>query len=93
MSEQPPTQGHTRPYSETRERIKRSRTAAYVRLGIIALILILVLVFVVQNTKSVALSFLSAEFTAPAWLMLLMVLVLGGVIGWFLGVRRRKTKR
>jgi uncharacterized integral membrane protein len=76
-----------------RQNVRKSHTGAYVRLGIIGLIVVLVLVFVFQNTQHIKLSFLWADFSAPAWLTLLIVLVLGVVVGFFLGVRRRKTKR
>ncbi len=70
--------------------VRASRTGAYIRLGIVALIVAFVLVFVFQNTGKVSLSFIAAEFTAPAWLMLLIVLLIGVVVGFFLG---RKSKR
>jgi len=70
--------------------VRASRTGAYIRLGIVALIVAFVLVFVFQNTGTVSLSFIAAEFTAPAWLMLLIVLLIGVVVGFFLG---RKSKR
>jgi uncharacterized integral membrane protein len=71
---------------------RRSHTGAYIRLGVIALIVVFALVFVFQNTQRISLSFLSADFGAPLWLMLLIVLFVGGIVGFFLGVRRRKTK-
>lgn len=70
--------------------VRASRTGAYIRLGLVALIVAFVLVFVFQNTGKVSLSFIAAEFTAPAWLMLLIVLLIGVVVGFFLG---RKSKR
>jgi lipopolysaccharide assembly protein A len=72
---------------------QKSHTGAYIRLGVIALIVVFALVFVFQNTQRISLHFLSADFGAPLWLMLLIVLLLGGIVGFFLGVRRRKTKR
>ena len=72
---------------------KASRTGAYIRLGFIGLLTAFLLVFVFQNTHFVYLEFLSAKFTAPAWLMLLLVLLLGAGIGYFLGRRTRCGRR
>ncbi len=76
-----------------RQRARKSRTGAYIRLGIIGLIVVFVLVFVFQNTKRISMAFLSADFSAPLWLMLLIVMILGVIVGFFLGVRARKTRR
>lgn len=91
MADQPQAPAAARPAAQ--QGVKKSRTGAYIRLGIIGVIIVFVLVFVFQNTKRISLSFLSADFSAPLWLMLLIVLIVGGIVGFFLGVRRRKTKR
>jgi uncharacterized integral membrane protein len=91
VSDQP--QGTARGRPASRQTAGKSHTGAYIRLGVIGLIIVFVLVFVFQNTQRVNVNFLSADFKAPLWLMLLIVLVVGVVVGFFLGVRRRKTKR
>jgi uncharacterized integral membrane protein len=75
---------------------KKSRTGAYVRLAVVAIVIILVLIFVFQNTHRVGMQFMSADFTAPLWLMLFIVLILGAIIGYGLGwmqFRRRREER
>jgi uncharacterized integral membrane protein len=91
VSDQPRGAAQGRPPS--RQATRKSHTGAYIRLGVVAVIVVFVLVFVFQNTQRVNVNFLSADFKAPLWLMLLIVLLVGAVIGFFLGVRRRKTKR
>jgi uncharacterized integral membrane protein len=91
VAEQPYTPPPAQPGA--REHVGKSHTGAYVRLGLIGIIVVFALIFVFQNTKRVNLSFFSADFSAPLWLMLLIVLIVGGIVGFFLGVRRRKTKR
>jgi uncharacterized integral membrane protein len=92
----PATQPHqpaTRPPAQAP---KKSRTGAYVRLAVVAVVIVLVLIFVFQNTHRVAMQFMSADFTAPMWLMLFIVLILGAIIGYGLGwmqFRRRRDQR
>lgn len=87
-----PTVPGPRKTTPVEREVKASRTGAYIRLGIIAVIAAFVLVFVFQNTGTVGLSFISAEFTAPAWLMLLIVLLIGVIGGFFLGRRSRRSR-
>jgi len=79
----PPAQPATRPPAQQPR--KRSHTGAYLRLAVIAIVIILVLIFVFQNTHRTAMHFMSADFAAPLWLMLLIVLILGAIIGYGLG--------
>jgi len=65
-----------------------ARTGANIRLGIVAF----VLVFVFQNTGTVSLSSIAAELTAPAWLMLLIVLLVAVAVGFFLGRKSRRSR-
>lgn len=67
---------------------KRRRSGT---LAILAVVAVLALVFVVQNHNSVSLSYLGAHFSAPEWLMLLVFLALGALIGMVIG--RRRTSR
>ncbi|MDN5790604.1 MAG: LapA family protein [Micrococcales bacterium] len=62
-----------------------------VRTVIAAVIVVLALIFVFQNTGSGRVSFLFWEFNAPAWIWLVIVFAAGVAVGsvfpWF---RRRK---
>jgi uncharacterized integral membrane protein len=57
-------------------------------LGFSMLLLILVLVFVLQNLSSVSTSFFSVKWTIPLGLDLLLAALLGGVIAFLLGAAR-----
>jgi uncharacterized integral membrane protein len=66
------------------------------RLLVIALIVAAVLLVVFQNTEDVTLSFLTFDFTMPLWLVLVIFLVLGAVLGQVfeaLRARRRRRRR
>jgi len=52
------------------------------------LLLILVLVFVLQNLSSTSTSFFSVKWTIPLGLDLLLATLLGGVIAFLLGTAR-----
>ena len=56
--------------------------------GLTALVL-----FIVQNTDDVTVSFLFWTFTWPAWLLVLVSATLGAVIWLGLGVLRRHRRR
>ncbi|KPV40447.1 hypothetical protein AN478_06545 [Thiohalorhabdus denitrificans] len=60
-------------------------------------LLVLVLIFVLQNTTIVDINFLIWEFTLSRGLLVLMVLLVGVAIGWLgraqLAHRGRKQKR
>jgi uncharacterized integral membrane protein len=69
--------------------VSTTRTAiAWWALGFSLLLLILVLVFVLQNLSSVSTSFFSVKWTIPLGLDLLLASVLGGVIAFLLGAAR-----
>lgn len=61
------------------------------RFGPPAVLLVVALLFVFQNTNDARFDFLWFDFTAPLWLMLLGSMVVGGVIA--LGAARRRRKR
>jgi uncharacterized integral membrane protein len=64
------------------------------RLVVIALIVAAVLLVVFQNTEDVTLSFLTFDFTMPLWLVLVIFLVLGAVLGQvFEAIRARRRRR
>lgn len=62
-----------------------------VRTVLAAVVVVLALIFIFQNTGSGRVSFLVWEFNAPAWIWLVIVFVAGLAVGsvfpWF---RRRK---
>ena len=54
-----------------------------------AVIGILALIFIAQNSKSGTIHFLLFEFTAPVWIAFLLILASGAVVGYVLrGVRQ-----
>ncbi|MFI0431766.1 MAG: LapA family protein [Candidatus Nanopelagicales bacterium] len=55
-------------------------------------IALIALVFVFSNTDEIALKWLWFTVVAPAWIMLLLVLLAGGIAGFALGRRRYKSK-
>lgn len=61
------------------------------RFGSPALIALIALLFVVQNTDSVPFSFLWFEFVWPLWIMLLVFTAIGAVVA--LGAARRRRTR
>ena len=66
-----------------------SRRRLQIRLGIAAVVGILVLVFVLENRTRVRMHYLGADFSAPLWLMLLVVAAVGVLIGFLLSWRRQ----
>lgn len=96
-TEEPPGAGAPPPADAAAGRPpKKARTGAYIRLGIIVLVIAFLLVFVFQNTHRVSMEFLWADFSVSLWLMLLIVLVLGLIVGYVLSwlqSRRRRAKR
>lgn len=61
------------------------------RFGPPALIALIALLFVVQNTDSVPFRFLWFEFRWPLWIMLLVFMAIGAVVSY--GVQRRRRWR
>ncbi len=62
------------------------------RFGPPALIALIALLFVVQNTDSVPFSFLWFEFSWPLWIMLLVFMAIGAVVSYGVARRRRWRK-
>jgi uncharacterized integral membrane protein len=61
------------------------------RFGPPALVAVVALLFVLQNTESVTFHFLWFEFRWPLWIMLLVFMVVGAVV--FYGAARRRRAR
>ena len=61
--------------------------------GTIALIVgaVVLVVFIVQNTKKVRLDFLMFDFTWPLWLYTFVVAAFGGLLWFGVEVIRRRT--
>lgn len=68
---------------------------APIGLIIAGVIVILIAIFVAQNTEDIQFDFLVFSFTLPLWLVLVIVFVLGALAGqgglWYR--RRRKARR
>lgn len=47
------------------------------------LVLVLAVIFIAQNTTRTTVHFLMFSVTTPMWVMLLIVVIAGIVIGWF----------
>ena len=67
-------------------------TTVNVKLVIGVLILVGVIFFVFQNTKTVALRWLVFEFSMPLWGLTLVLFGAGMLMGWALHVRRLKRR-
>jgi uncharacterized integral membrane protein len=53
----------------------------------------LLVIFMIQNTKSVRLDFLFWNFTWPLWLLTIASALLGALVWFGLGVLRRRRRR
>jgi uncharacterized integral membrane protein len=69
----------------------------YVKLGIAAVLVILLLLYIFQNTVKVPFNFLFFDFVWPLWLIILVSLVIGFLVGMLVNTllarRRRKARR
>ena len=63
--------------------------------GTIALLVgaVVLVVFIVQNTKKVRLDFLMFNFTWPLWLYTIVTALFGALVWFGLGVMRRHRRR
>lgn len=57
------------------------------------LLVVLVVIFIFQNTHDATLHFLMFTLTMPEWLSFTIVLLVGLVVGWFLGGRGKVKKK
>lgn len=60
---------------------------------LIVLLIAAAAAFVIQNTQSIEVSWLFLGFSAPLWLLTLILLALGFVIGWFIGRPSRRDRK
>lgn len=61
------------------------------RFGIPAIIGLIAILFVFQNTQDITFEFLWFDFTTPLWTMLVAFALVGAVVLW--GVQRRIARR
>jgi uncharacterized integral membrane protein len=54
---------------------------------------VLSIIFIFQNLESVTYTFLFWSLTAPRFLVLLAILLVGMLLGWAIRVMRRKRKK
>jgi uncharacterized integral membrane protein len=58
-----------------------------IKLGVIAVLVVLVLIIALQNTANVETKLLFATVTMPRAILLFVMLAIGFVIGWISGAR------
>jgi uncharacterized integral membrane protein len=63
------------------------------RLIIVGVIAVVLLVFILQNGADTQLNFLWFEFSWPAWLVVVLTLVLGVIAGLLIGAYARRPKK
>lgn len=63
------------------------------RLIVVGVIAVLVLVFILQNGADTQLNYLWFDFTWPAWLLIVISLVVGVVAGLLIGAYARYSRR
>jgi uncharacterized integral membrane protein len=83
--------------SETQVRVEKQPTRGMGKLIGLGIVAVLFLIFILQNTQEVEFEFLFFDFTWPAWLMLVVLFVLGMLTGFITSAllrrRRRKARR
>ena len=66
---------------------------APVWLVVAGIVVILMAIFVGQNSEEIEFQFLTATFTMPLWFVLVLVFVLGAIAGQALVYMRRRRRR
>jgi len=89
MDEQPEVQPGAQPQVRAQRPTRRGRG----RLIVVALLAVIVVVFILQNGADTQLSFLWFDFTWPAWLVILLTLVIGVLAGLLIGAYARRPKK
>jgi uncharacterized integral membrane protein len=62
------------------------------RFGPLAVVVVIALLFIAQNTESATFSFLWFDFRWPLWIMLVVFMAVGAVAAYGVGRRRRTRK-
>ena len=85
----------TTPPVNVRSRGKTGLSSATIaKLVAVGVILLLILIFVLQNTESVQLTFLFWDFGFPLWLLFVLALAGGLLVGMgLLAVLQRRSRR
>lgn len=86
MSMKPPAGG------EYQWEEKASGTEQLRRFGPSALIAIVAILFIFQNTEEANFEFLWFNFQWPLWIVLVIAMLVGAVLFWGIARRRRKRK-
>jgi uncharacterized integral membrane protein len=63
------------------------------RLIVVAVIALVALVFILQNGADVKLTFLWFDFAWPAWLVVILTLIIGVIAGLLIGAYARRPKK
>lgn len=85
MADETPTTPN-RPDRVVREEGVKPRQVLAIVLGVLALVLVF------QNNEDVAVQLLFVQVTAPLWIVTLLLLAVGVLIGWLLSSRRAKRR-
>lgn len=78
---------------DVRSEAKQERSLASGRLVVTGIVILALVLFVGQNTKSVDIQWLFFEGDAPLWLMLVLAALAGAVIGWGVSITLRRRNR
>jgi uncharacterized integral membrane protein len=89
MEMQPEMQPEGQPEAHYHRPSKKGRG----RLIVVAVIAVVALVFILQNGADTQLNFLWFDFTWPAWLVVILTLVLGVIAGLLIGAYARRPKK
>jgi uncharacterized integral membrane protein len=63
------------------------------RLIVVGVIAVLVLIFILQNGADTQLNYLWFDFTWPAWLLIVLSLIVGVIAGLLIGAYARHSRR
>jgi uncharacterized integral membrane protein len=89
MEVQPEARPEVEPEAHYHKPSKKGRG----RLIIVAVIAVIAIVFILQNGADTQMNFLWFEFTWPAWLVIILTLVIGVIAGLLIGAYARRPKR
>jgi uncharacterized integral membrane protein len=89
MEVQPEAQPEVQPQVRRHQPSRRGRG----RLIVVAVIAVIALVLILQNGADTQLTFLWFDFTWPAWLVVVLTLVIGVVAGLLIGAYARRPKK
>lgn len=89
MEVQPEAQPGAEPQPRYHQPSKKGRG----RLIVVAVLAVIAVVFILQNGADTQMSFLWFEFTWPAWLVIMLTLVIGVIAGLLIGAYARRPKK